>query len=71
MSSFKYRLIALDDNKVRQFSKPEDVADFLLGRRVSAYIVIQTQKEGEDCIHKVIELHNTEYTEVLEALKSV
>ena len=38
----KYRIINKSDNVIKCFSKPHDVAIFLLGRRVSNYIVIKS-----------------------------
>lgn len=42
-----YRIVARDDNKVVQFREASRVGSFLLGRRITAYIVIKTDEHGD------------------------
>ena len=48
MMKTKYRVINKSDNVIKCFSKPRDVAIFLLGRRVSNYLVIKSDEVYAD-----------------------
>ena len=41
-----YRIIPVENNKISQYRKASEVASFLLGRRVTAYIIIKTDEFG-------------------------
>ena len=45
-----YRVIARDNNTVTQYRDPDSVANFLLGRRLSAYIIIKSDDLGDRII---------------------
>jgi len=45
-----YRVIARDDNKVQQFRTAYDVSIFLLGRRITAYLIIKSDNQGDRLI---------------------
>ena len=45
-----YRLIARDDNTVRQFRSSYDASIFMLGRSLSAYIAIKSDDMGDRVI---------------------
>ena len=49
-----YRVIPVENNQLRQYRKPADVTTFLLGRRVSAYIIVKTDAAGS----RVVSLEN-------------
>lgn len=42
-----YRVIARDDNKVQQFRDAYRASVFMLGRRISAYIVVKSDERGD------------------------
>lgn len=44
----KYRLINKSDNKIKTFSKAHDVAIWMLGRSIAAYVVIKSCAEKGD-----------------------
>lgn len=41
-----YRVIPKESDELKQWSKPFDVSVFLLGRQISAYIVVKTDDRG-------------------------
>jgi len=43
-----YRLIARDDNRVQQFRSAYDLSIHMLGRRLSAYIVVKSDEQRGD-----------------------
>ena len=45
-----YRIVARDDNTVRQFRNAYDVSIFILGWRMSAYIAIKSDELGDRII---------------------
>jgi len=45
-----YRVIARDNNTVTQNRDPNSICNFLLGRRLSAYIVIKSDELGDRVI---------------------
>ena len=45
-----YRVVARDNNVVRQFRNAHDVSIFMLGRRLSAYIAIKSDDLGDRLI---------------------
>lgn len=48
MVKTKYRVINKSDNLIKCFSKAHDVATYLLGRRVSNYLVIKSDEVYAD-----------------------
>lgn len=47
-----YRVVPIDNSIVQQTRNAREVASFLFGRRVSAYIVIKSDERG----HRVVDL---------------
>lgn len=45
-----YRLIARDNNTVTQYRDPNNITNFLLGRRLGAYIIIKSDDLGDRVI---------------------
>jgi hypothetical protein len=63
----KYRVINKSDNVIKCFSKAHDVAIFLLGRRVSNYLVI---KSGEVYADRLVLLTDFEISAIEKQLES-
>lgn len=49
-----YRVVPIDNSIVQQTRSAQEVASFLFGRRVSAYIVIKSDERG----HRVVDLES-------------
>ena len=42
-----YRLINKSDNKIEQYRSANKLSSFMLGRRISSYIVIKSDEKGD------------------------
>lgn len=60
-----YRVIPKQNNKIEQFRDPHDLAVYMLGRRLSAYIVIKSDEHGD----RLVQFSCAEFSTIIEDLK--
>ena len=57
-----YRLINKSDNKITQYRKEDEIFIYLLGRRISNYILIKSDDSGDRVINIKLPTDRNAYT---------